>query len=89
MGATNNPKSVTTLTDDSSSISRMYGTVKEPVRVDKGFAFIAGDDGVDRFLHNTEYSGDFLKLRPHDRLEFSHQDNPKGARAVRAVPVIQ
>lgn len=59
----------------------MTGTIARLVS-DKGFGFIKGDDGVDRFFHRSAAkSPGFEDLREHQRVTFDHVDAPKGARA--------
>ena len=61
----------------------MKGTVKH-VSFIKGFAFITGDDHVQRFAHRSEFRdrAEFDLLREGRGVEFEHQDAPKGPRAV-------
>lgn len=61
----------------------MNGTVKRVVG-DRGFGFIAGEDGSEYFFHRDQLQGglDFDTLRPGERVTFETQAGPKGPRAV-------
>jgi cold shock CspA family protein len=49
----------------------------------KGFFFIRGDDGVERFGHHSSLlNAELNALRADDVVEFEHVDAPKGPRAV-------
>lgn len=59
------------------------GTVKS-LRLDRGFGFVTGDDGLDRFFHSTHVTGDIpiASMQQGDRVEFVPEDShPKGPRA--------
>lgn len=64
---------------------RILGVV---TAVHKGFVFVHGDDGIDRFLHRTHVqrtsARGFDQLQQHDRVEFLHIDTPRGPRAIEA-----
>lgn len=70
----------------SSAEPRLTGTVKN-VRKDNGFAFIAGDDGHDRFMHRSEFHGPpgFDALCVGHRVSFYHEPNERGDRAAEVV----
>jgi CspA family cold shock protein len=59
----------------------------EIVRVvaDKGFGFIRGQDGVERFFHRSavESSVNFNSLATGQRVSFEDEPSPKGPRARR------
>lgn len=60
---------------------RMLGVVKSVLR--QGYAYITGDDGVDRFMHRSMLlETDWNDLRVDQRVEFAHADAVKGPRAV-------
>lgn len=64
---------------------RMTGAVRT---LKKGHGFIAGDDGVNYYLHWTAMrpdSIDFRKLRERERLDFSIRPNPEKPDIPRAV----
>jgi cold shock CspA family protein len=68
----------------------MRGTVARLVldddRKPKGFGFIKGVDGVERFFHRSSLSAnEFDKLREGDDVEFEHAEGQsgKGPRAER------
>lgn len=54
------------------------------VRLNQGFGFIRGDDGVERFFHVSgleQTTLDFDALRTGMKVRFEHLDAPKGPRA--------
>jgi cold shock protein len=60
----------------------MNGIIKRVVS-DRGFGFIAGEDGTDYFFHRDELHGlDFANLKPGERVTFEPQQGPKGPRGV-------
>lgn len=56
------------------------GTIKKLVS-DKGFGFIAGDDGELFFHHSSVEGGSFETLQEGQAVEFSKGRGPKGPRA--------
>ena len=60
------------------------GTVKKVVS-DRGFGFIAADDGKEYFFHRTGLvaSLDFDRLAGGEKVEFEIEASPKGPRATR------
>ena len=48
---------------------------------DKGFGFIAGDDGLDYFLHNSQLPEDET-LVPEEELEFEVNQTDRGPQAI-------
>lgn len=60
------------------------GTVKRVIH-DRGFGFIAADDGKEYFFHRdgTDATVDFDRLEGGEAVEFDIEQNPKGPRAVR------
>lgn len=64
--------------------SRVEGAVRN-LRQDRGFGFIAGDDGVDYFLHWSgmeKSTKDFRSLELLDRVSFVPIQGPKGPKAI-------
>ena len=61
----------------------MTGTIKD-VRHDKGFGFVKGADGVERFFHRSQVvpARDFDLMAPGMGVEFDHAEHAKGPRAV-------
>lgn len=58
------------------------GTVKW-FNNEKGFGFIAREDGPDVFIHFSGIAGDGYKsLNEGDAVEFDIENDPKGGRAV-------
>jgi CspA family cold shock protein len=57
------------------------GTVKKIVS-DRGFGFIAADDGKEYFFHRSAIP-EFDSLRGGERVEFDTEPSPKGPRAAR------
>jgi cold shock CspA family protein len=49
----------------------------------KGFAFLTGEDGVERFVHRTALKGglEFDSLRGGEAVTFEPVNGPKGPRA--------
>jgi len=76
------------------TLSRLRGRVRK-VRADKGFGFVAGDDGVDYFFHHSTFKKSTTKqlkdLSIGDRIEFSpiipppQDDRKVGPRAIEIV----
>lgn len=57
------------------------GTIKRIVS-DKGFGFVAADDGTEYFFHNSAVSGvRFDELREGQKVTFEKGQGPKGPRA--------
>jgi CspA family cold shock protein len=57
------------------------GTIKKIV-ADRGFGFIAADDGKEYFFHRSATS-DFDSLRGGELVTFDTEPSPKGPRAAR------
>ncbi len=63
------------------------GTIKRIVS-DKGFGFVAADDGQEYFFHNSAVSGvRFDELREGQKVTFEKGQGPKGPRAENLRPV--
>jgi cold shock protein len=63
------------------------GTIKRIVS-DKGFGFVAADDGQEYFFHNSAVSGArFDELREGQKVTFEKGQGPKGPRAENLRPV--
>ena len=60
------------------------GTIKKVI-ADRGFGFIAAEDGKEYFFHRgaLDSSLDFDRLNGGERVEFDVESNPKGPRATR------
>ena len=60
------------------------GTVKKVVS-DRGFGFIAADDGKEYFFHRSglDASLDFDRRGGGEKVEFEVEQSPKGPRATR------
>jgi CspA family cold shock protein len=58
------------------------GTVKKVVS-ERGFGFIAADDGKEYFFHRSAVTAplDFDRLAGGEKVEFEIEQDPKGARA--------
>jgi CspA family cold shock protein len=63
------------------------GTIKKVIS-DRGFGFIAGEDGKEYFFHRDGLGAalNFEALRGGERVEFDLQSNPRGPRAVNVRP---
>lgn len=65
----------------------LTGAVRK-LRQDRGYGFIAGDDGIDYFFHWTGMDGssekDFRGLNIYDRVEYEYVvQGDKGPRAIK------
>lgn len=58
----------------------MRGTVKKLLK-EKGFGFIKGEDGTERFFHRDSCAVNFEALQEGDPVEFTDEKSPKGPRA--------
>ncbi len=60
------------------------GTIKRVVS-DRGFGFIAAEDGKEYFFHRSglDASLDFVDLAPGQRVDFQMEASAKGPRAAR------
>jgi len=58
------------------------GTIKKVVS-DRGFGFIAADDGKEYFFHRSGLTAslDFDRLTGGEKVQFELEQSPKGARA--------
>jgi cold shock protein len=64
---------------------RVTGTVKW-FNAQKGFGFIAREDGPDVFVHFSGIAGDgYRELNEGDRVEFAISNGPKGLQATEVV----
>jgi CspA family cold shock protein len=62
----------------------MHGMIKR-LFPDKGFGFLRGEDGVERFFHREDCLTDFTAL--HDGLAVEFGDAPPGRKGPRAKDV--
>ena len=61
----------------------MKGTIKKVIR-QRGFGFIAAEDGKEIFFHRSALEGvDFDALEEGASVEFDVEESPKGARAAK------
>ena len=58
------------------------GTIKKLVS-DRGFGFIAAEDGMEYFFHRSGTDTDFDRLQGGERVTFEIEASPKGPRAGR------
>ena len=58
------------------------GTIKKLVS-DRGFGFIAAEDGKEYFFHRSGTDTDFDRLQGGERVSFQVEASPKGPRAAR------
>ncbi len=56
------------------------GTIKKLV-ADRGFGFIAAEDGKEFFFHRSGTEGDFDSLQGGEKVSFEIEASPKGPRA--------
>ncbi|HEX6488260.1 MAG TPA: cold shock domain-containing protein [Candidatus Dormibacteraeota bacterium] len=58
------------------------GTIKKLV-VERGFGFIAADDGKEYFFHRSGTAADFDSLQGGENVTFEIEASPKGPRAAK------
>ena len=58
------------------------GTIKKLVS-DRGFGFIAAEDGKEYFFHRSGIDGNFDDLQGGEKVTFEVEPSPKGPRAGR------
>jgi len=58
------------------------GTIKKIVS-DRGFGFIAAEDGTEYFFHRSGTEADFDRLQGGENVTFEVESSPKGPRASR------
>jgi len=63
-------------------IAMQSGTIKKLV-IDRGFGFIAADDGKEYFFHRSGTDADFDRLRGGEHVGFQVEPSPKGPRAAK------
>jgi CspA family cold shock protein len=56
------------------------GTIKKLV-AERGFGFIAAEDGKEFFFHRSGTEGDFDSLQGGEKVSFEIEASPKGPRA--------
>ena len=56
------------------------GTIKKLV-IERGFGFIAAEDGKEYFFHRSGTEGDFDSLNGGEKVTFEIEQSPKGPRA--------
>ncbi len=56
------------------------GTIKKLV-LERGFGFIAAEDGKEFFFHRSGTEGDFDRLLGGEKVSFESEASPKGPRA--------
>ena len=56
------------------------GTIKKLV-ADRGFGFIAAEDGKEFFFHSSGIEGNFDRLQGGEKVSFEIETSPKGPRA--------
>jgi cold shock protein len=56
------------------------GTIKKLVS-DRGFGFIAAEDGKEYFFHRSSTEGNFDSLQGGEKVSFEIESSPKGPRA--------
>jgi cold shock protein len=63
------------------------GTIKKVI-ADRGFGFIAAEDGKEYFFHRggLEPTLEFDRLAGGERVEFQVETSPKGPRAIQVRP---
>ena len=61
------------------------GTIKKIVP-ERGFGFIAADDGKEYFFHRSGTEGDFDSLAGGEKVTFEIEPSPKGPRANKVRP---
>ena len=56
------------------------GTIKKLVQ-ERGFGFIAAEDGKEYFFHRSGTDGDFDRFEGGEKVSFDIEASPKGPRA--------
>lgn len=70
--------------EESKSVTRLEGAIRK-IKSDRGYLFIAGDDGIDYFAHWTSFdktSKNFREVEIQDRVSFVCIVGNKGPRAI-------
>ena len=62
------------------------GTIKKLV-AERGFGFIAADDGTEYFFHRSGTTVEFDSLQGGERVTFEVEASPKGPRAAKVAVV--
>ena len=60
------------------------GTIKK--KMEKGFGFIAADNGSEVFFHLSACNGNFDGLQEGQAVTFDIEQSPKGPRAANVMP---
>lgn len=58
------------------------GTIKKLV-AERGFGFIAAEDGTEYFFHRSGTEAEFDSLQGGERVNFEVESSPKGPRAAK------
>ena len=67
-------------------MARLNGTIKR-LMSDKGFGFVAAEDGNEYFFHQSACNGvQFDELREDQAVTFDAGEGPKGPRAENVTP---
>ena len=61
-------------------MARLNGTIKR-LMSDKGFGFVAAEDGNEYFFHQSACNVEFYELREDQAVTFDAGEGPKGPRA--------
>ena len=61
-------------------MARLNGTIKR-LMSDKGFGFVASEDGNEYFFHQSACNVEFYELREGQAVSFDEGEGPKGPRA--------
>ncbi len=61
-------------------MARLNGTIKR-LMSDKGFGFVAAEDGTEYFFHQSACNVEFYELREDQAVTFDAGEGPKGPRA--------
>ena len=64
----------------------MKGFIKK-LNTERGFGFITGQDGVDRFFHRSVVAGSFHDLDEGQDVEFEEDTSPRSLKGPRAARV--
>jgi len=72
------------LFEKSEEVGMANGTIKKVVS-DRGFGFIAGEDGKEYFFHRDGLTDgtDFDRLLGGEKVTFEAESNPRGPRAIK------
>jgi cold shock protein len=70
------------LVRETKEVAMQNGTIKKLV-IERGFGFIAAEDGKEYFFHRSGTDADFDRLQGGEKVTFQVEASPKGPRAAK------